>query len=79
MGFPGDTVVKIPPANAGDVGSIPVSGRSLEEEMATHSCIFPGEIPWTEETVGLQFMQLQRVGDNIATQQGHMQMLRLKR
>ena len=64
MGFPGDTVVKIPPANAGDVGSIPVAGRSLEEEMATHSCIFPGEIPWTEETVGLQSMRSQRVRHN---------------
>ena len=32
MGFPGGVVVKNPPANAGDagdVGSIPVSGRSL--------------------------------------------------
>ena len=31
MGFPGDTVVKNPPANAGDArdtGSIPGSGRS---------------------------------------------------
>ena len=64
MGFPGDTVVKIPPANAGDVGSIPVVGRSLEEEMATHSCNFPGEILWTEETVGLQSMRSQRVRHN---------------
>ena len=64
MGFPGDTVVKIPPAHAGDVGSIPVAGRSLEEEMATHYCIFPGEIPWTEETVGLQSMRSQRVRHN---------------
>ena len=28
MGFPGGSVVKIPPANAGDVGSIPGWGRS---------------------------------------------------
>ena len=27
-GFPGGSVVKNPPANAGDVGSIPVLGRS---------------------------------------------------
>ena len=27
-GFPGGTVVKNPPASAGDVGSIPGSGRS---------------------------------------------------
>ena len=28
-GFPGDSVVKNPPANVGDAGSIPGSGRSL--------------------------------------------------
>ena len=28
MGFPGGLVVKHPPANAGDVGSIPGLGRS---------------------------------------------------
>ena len=31
-----DTVVK-KPANGGDPGSTPGSGRPLEEEMATHS------------------------------------------
>ena len=31
MGFPGGSVVKNPPANAGDSGSIPGSGRSPEE------------------------------------------------
>ena len=30
-GFPGGSVVKNPPANAGDVGSIPGSGRSPGE------------------------------------------------
>ena len=48
-GFPGGTVVKNLPANAGDVGSIPVSGRSLKEEMATHSSILAWKMPWTEE------------------------------
>ena len=28
MGFPGDSVVKNPSANAGDMGSVPGSGRS---------------------------------------------------
>ena len=28
MGFPGGSVVKNPPANAGDLGSIPGSGKS---------------------------------------------------
>ena len=30
-GFPGDSVVKNTPANAGDVGSIPRSGNPMEE------------------------------------------------
>ena len=46
------------------VGSMPVSGRSLEEEMTTHSSILAWEIPWTEEPGGLQSMGLQRVGHN---------------
>ena len=42
-GFPGDLVVKNPPASvedAGDVSLILELGRSLEEEMATHSIIY---------------------------------------
>ena len=31
LGFPGGSVVKNPPANAGDMGSIPGSGRSPGE------------------------------------------------
>ena len=31
LGFPGDSVVKNPPANAGDMGSIPGLGRSPRE------------------------------------------------
>ena len=60
-------VVKNPPASAGDirdVGSVPQSGRSLEEGMATHSSILSWRIPWTEEPGGLQSMGLQRFGHN---------------
>ena len=32
---------------------------SLEEEMATHSSILAGKIPWTEEPGGLWFMRSQ--------------------
>ena len=35
-------------------GSIPGLGKSLEEEMATHSSILAWEIPWTEQSGGLQ-------------------------
>ena len=33
----------------------------LEKEMATHSSILAGKIPWTEEPGGLQSMESQRV------------------
>ena len=39
---------------------------SLEEDMATHSSILAWEIPWTEELGGLQSMELQRVGHDLA-------------
>ena len=34
----------------------------LEKEMATHSSSIAWEIPWTEESDGLQFMGLQKSG-----------------
>ena len=46
-------MVKSLPANVGDVGSIPGSGRSLEKEMATHSSTFVWEISWTDKPGGL--------------------------
>ena len=36
---------KKPPANAGDVDSIPDLGRSLDKEMATHSSFLAWKIP----------------------------------
>ena len=33
----------------------------LEKEMASHNSIFAWEIPWTEETGGLQSLGLQRI------------------
>ena len=44
------SLVKILPANSGDVYVIPDGEDSLEKEMATHSSIFAWEIPWTEES-----------------------------
>ena len=52
QGFPGDSVVKNPPTNAGDAkdsGSIPGSGRSPGEgdgNPPQYSC---RRISWTEE------------------------------
>ena len=71
-GFPRDSVVKNPPANAGDTGdasSIPGSGSSLEEKMATHSSILAWRIPRTEEPGGLQSMGSQRVRHDLVTKQ----------
>ena len=62
QGFPGGSQVKVSARNAGDLGSIPGSGRSLEKEMATHSSILAWRIPWMEEPGGLQSMGSQRVG-----------------
>ena len=64
MGLPSGTVVKNLSANAGnagDVGSIPGSGRSPgvgKPNPFQFSCL---EIPWTEVPDGLQSMGSQRV------------------
>ena len=60
-------MVKNLPANAGDVGSIPGSGRSLEKEEATHSSIPAWEVAWVEETGGPQSLGSQIVGCDLAT------------
>ena len=60
-------VVKNPPANAGDArdaDSIPGSGRSLGEGMATHSSILAWRMSWTEKSGGLQSTRSHRVGHN---------------
>ena len=48
-GFLGGSVVKNPPANAGDTGLIPGLEDPLEKELATHSSILAWKIPRTEE------------------------------
>ena len=58
MGFPGGTLVKNPPANAG--GEMQVRSLTwedlLEKEVATCSSIFTWKISQTEEPGGLQSM-----------------------
>ena len=61
-------MVKNLPENSGDACLILGSGRSLEEEKATHSSILAWKIPWTEEPGGLQSIGSQRVGHNLVTQ-----------
>ena len=60
--FPGGSVVKNPPANAGDIKMLVWSlGQEdpLEKEMGTHSSILAWKIPWTEESGGLWSVVLQ--------------------
>ena len=69
LDFPGESAIKNPPANTGEIGSIPGSGRSHGEGSGNpvqDSCLGnardrrPGE---------LQSMGLQRVRHDLATKQ----------
>ena len=58
MDFPGGSVVKNPPANAGDMGLIPGLGRSPGEENDSplqHSCLGnpmdKGACPWGQKVI----------------------------
>ena len=64
LGFPGGSVIKNLPANAGDKTWVQSLGQEdpLKEGMATHSSILVRKIPWTEEAGGLQSMGSQTVG-----------------
>ena len=58
-GFPGGSEGKASACNAGDLGWIPVLGRSSGEGNGYPFQCSPWGIPWTEELVGLQSMGLQ--------------------
>ena len=62
VGFPGGSVVKNLPANAGDASSIPGSGISSGEGNGKPLQYFAWELPWTEEPGGLY-----TTGHNLAT------------
>ena len=53
-------MVKNPPANAGDVNSIPGSAESPGGGMATNSSILALEMLWTEDPGRLQSMGWQK-------------------
>ena len=65
-GFPGGSVVKNPPANAGDTDLIPGLERSPGEGNGTPL----QRIPWTEEPGGRQSMGSQS-GHDLVTKQQH--------
>ena len=54
VGLLGGLVGKESTCNVGGLGLIPGLGRSLGEEMATHSSILALRIPWTVQSMGLQ-------------------------
>ena len=55
-------MVKNPPTNATDAGSVLGQEDPLEKEMATRSSVLAWEIPWTEEPGGLPSLGSQRAG-----------------
>ena len=64
LGFPGASVIKNPPANAGDTGNadaIPGSGRSPGGGHGNPLQYTGQRIPWTEVPGGLQSIGSQRV------------------
>ena len=66
-GFHGDSDGKEFAYNAGNLGSIPGSGRFLGEKLAIHSITIAWKIPWTEEPGRLQSMGSQRARHDWAT------------
>ena len=75
MGFPGDSVVKNLPANAGRCRLDPCRGSlqgwedPLEKKMATYSSTLAQKIPWAGEPGGLQFKGSQRVRHDLVAKQ----------
>ena len=61
FGVKGGSVGKESTCNAGDLDSIPGSGRSPGEGNGNPLQSLAWKIPWTEESGGLQSMGLQRV------------------
>ena len=63
-------MVKNPPANPGDIGSILGSGRSPREgKWQPTPAFLSGKTPWTEEPGRQQSMGLQRAQHDLAIQQ----------
>jgi hypothetical protein len=63
----GGSVVKNPPANAGDSGSVPGLGRSPGEQNNNPLQFLPRKFARIEESGGLQFLGSQRVEGDSAT------------
>ena len=66
MGFPGDSVLKNPSGKQETWVWSLAWEDPLETEMATHSSSLAWETPWTEEPGGLQSIESQKVGHDLA-------------
>ena len=64
-------MVKSPPANARDAGSIPRLERSSGGGHGIHSSVLAWRIPWTDEPDGLLCLGSQRTGHDSGTKHAH--------
>ena len=62
-------MVKNPPANAGDLGSVPESERPLERNGNPLQCSCPGKCQGQRSLGGLQSMGSSKVGHNSQSKQ----------
>ena len=70
MGFPGGSVVKNPPVNTGDAGSVPGSGRfPWTRKWKPTSVFLPGESHEQKSLTGYSPWGRKSVGQNLATKQ----------
>ena len=72
-GFPGGSAVKNPPGNAGDMGSIPGSGRSPQEENGNPLQYSSLEKPMDRGAWWATVHGITTVGQNLATKQQQQQ------
>ena len=71
QGFPSGSGVKIPPANAEDLGSI-LGLRKFPGEGNSNSLEYSSlETPWTEETGGLQPLESQELDTTLRLNHQH--------
>ena len=70
-GFPGGSVVKNQPANAGDMGLIPELGRSLEKEMKPIPVFLPGKSHGQRSLAGYRPWGHKRFRHDLVTTQQH--------
>ena len=68
MGLPGGSVVKNPPVNTGDLGSIPGSGRfSWTKKWQSTSVFLPGESHGQKSLTGYSPLGCKSFGQNLVT------------